>query len=101
MRDAGSGLRDHHHRAGVPLHRGHTGHRGCSMRLEHVVEIDMRLRRASEKHGAFADASHMWGALDLEHREVHEAVQDRDHDALRDELFDLVTVALRYLEATE
>jgi NTP pyrophosphatase (non-canonical NTP hydrolase) len=71
------------------------------MKLEHVVEIDMRLRRASEKHGAFADASHMWGALDLEHREVHEAVQDRDHDALRDELFDLVTVALRYLEATE
>lgn len=60
-----------------------------------VAELQNRLTYSYLRYGDLGDDYRTLGALRLEYREVEEAIQERDPDAVRAELLDLANVALR------
>lgn len=73
----------------------YDSHQPPELTLGLVAELQNRLTYSYLKYGDLCDDYRMLGALRLEYREVEEAIQERDPDAVRAELLDLANVALR------
>lgn len=73
----------------------YDNHQPPELTLALVAELQNRLTYSYLKYGDLRDNYRTLGALRLEYREVEEAIQDRDAEAVRAELLDLANVALR------
>lgn len=73
----------------------YDNHQPPSISLPLIGELQNRMDAAFFKYGELGDNYRTLGALRLEYREVEEAIQDRDAEAVRAELLDLANVALR------